>query len=76
VNIKIIKLALVQINKFKFIINNFSGELASELIEELKKPVLKEGAVREKRRNADNGNKRIIGVNIFLNNDLKNIHKF
>ncbi len=75
-NIKIIKLALVQINKFKFIINNFSGELASELIEELKKPVLKEGAVREKRRNADNGNKRIIGVNIFLNNDLKNIHKF
>jgi hypothetical protein len=32
----------------------------------LKKPVLKEGAVREKRRNADNGNKRIIGVNILL----------
>ena len=48
------------------LINYFLGELANELIEELKKPVLKEGAVREKRRNADNGNKRIIGVNILL----------
>ena len=52
--------------KFKDLI---LGELANELIEELKKPVLKEGAgaVREKRRNADNGNKRVISV-IFKNN--------
>ena len=51
--------------KFKDLI---LGELANELIEELKKPVLKEGgAVRDKRRNADNGNKRVISV-IFKNN--------
>ncbi len=54
---KIIKWALV-LKKNDLIL----GELANELIEELKKPVLKEGAVREKRRNADNGNKRIISV--------------